>query len=154
MCLISISKCFVFVKSADEKLCFLILESRNFLNLLLLCLKTKKSFLGGFFGANLMIYNYGLLIMCSLFICSMAAQLRAKRLDYKTKAKLILKNTFKLGQIYKQLQTKERIFETNESAINKWTSFKSEHSDIIDQYAVCLNQVIFICFFVNCLFML
>ena len=84
----------------------------------------------------------------------MAAQLRAKRLDYKTKAKLILKNTFKLGQIYKQLQTKERIFETNESDIYKWTSFKSEHSDIIDQYAVCLNQVILICFFVNCLFML
>ena len=84
----------------------------------------------------------------------MADQLRAKRLDYKKKTKVILRNTIKLGEIYKQLETKERIFETNESAIDKWTTFKSEHNDLIAQYAVCLNQVIFICFFVNCLFML
>ena len=108
----------------------------------------------GFFGVNLMIYHYGLFIVCSFFICSMAQQLHAKRLEYKNRTKVTLRNTTKLGEVYKQLEKKERIFETNESAIDKWTTFKSEHNDLIAQYAVCLNQVILICFFVNCSFML
>ena len=81
----------------------------------------------------------------------MSQQLNARRLEYKQKTKITLKNLTKLKEISQQLENKEREFENNKETIQKWTVFQGKNNNLIAQHAALLQEVILFSF-VFCLF--